>query len=81
MATIAKRLNFQADYLYFQNQSQFYKVPRQQSRLLIEFQNVWNNETKVFCPKTIAGKWECPTSWINVFDERYTGKLLRLGLG
>jgi len=23
------------------------------------------------CPKTSKGKWECPDTWINVFDSRY----------
>jgi hypothetical protein len=45
------------------------------------FQNQWNNVSQFFCPKTRAGKWECPEIWINVFDERYTGMRGREGEG
>jgi len=35
------------------------------------YKNVWNDQYKFFCPKTTSGEWDCPPTWINVFDERY----------
>jgi len=55
----AKALGFNQDYQIFLNASQNWK-------------NVFDPEYKFFCPKTTTGKWECPPTWINVFDDRYT---------
>jgi len=35
------------------------------------YKNVWNSDYKFFCPKTSSGTWECPPTWLNVFDDRY----------
>lgn len=58
LANYATALNFTSDAQMFYGRSQNYK-------------NVWNTQYKFFCPKTTAGKWECPETWINVFDGRY----------
>mmetsp|Transcript_8111 Transcript_8111/g.7289 ORF Transcript_8111/g.7289 Transcript_8111/m.7289 type:complete len:196 (+) Transcript_8111:227-814(+) len=55
---MAKLLNKTDDFEKFSNSSKNYK-------------NVWHPEKKFFCPKTSDGKWDCPETWVNVFDSRY----------
>jgi len=57
-ATMAKALGFEQDYNLFINASQ-------------NWRQVFNPEYKFFCPKTIAGVWQCPETWIDVFDSKY----------
>jgi predicted alpha-1,2-mannosidase len=58
LANYATALNLTSDAQMFYSRSKNYK-------------NVWNSQYKFFCPKTSSGKWECPETWLNVFDERY----------
>lgn len=59
LGQLANALNYSQDAKIFMNRSENWK-------------NVWNSDYQFFCPKDRNGKWECPPSWINVFDERYT---------
>jgi putative alpha-1,2-mannosidase len=39
--------------------------------LSMNWKNVWNSEYLFMCPKTSEGKWDCPETWLNIFDSRY----------
>jgi len=58
LSNMAQALGFKDDYNLYYSQSKGY-------------QNIWNKDEKIFCPKTIAGQFDCPPTWTNIFDERY----------
>jgi putative alpha-1,2-mannosidase len=35
------------------------------------YKNVWYNPEKHMCARLRDGTWNCPPTWLNVFDERY----------
>eukprot|EP01079_Euglenida_sp_SAG-EU17-18_P012221 gene12221-2230_t len=35
------------------------------------YRHVWDPSVKQMCPKTTAGKWDCPPTFLDVFDKRY----------
>jgi len=35
------------------------------------YKNVWNDEKKFFCAKDSNGTWDCPKTWLDVWDPRY----------
>jgi len=58
LANLALALGNKADYQIFLNRSMNYK-------------NVWNDDEKLFCPRSSTNKWDCPWLWTDVFDSRY----------
>eukprot|EP01125_Pyxidicula_operculata_P000675 TRINITY_DN10657_c0_g1_i1.p1 TRINITY_DN10657_c0_g1~~TRINITY_DN10657_c0_g1_i1.p1 ORF type:complete len:753 (+),score=147.90 TRINITY_DN10657_c0_g1_i1:14-2272(+) len=58
LANFAKAIGNNADAELFYNRSKNY-------------QNVFNPEYAFFCPKTSKGEWNCPETWIDIFDSRY----------
>jgi hypothetical protein len=76
VGNIALAMGIQADVATFENRSQNYKVLFFYCILLINnlpinIKNVWNADKQLFCPKNLTGEWNCPTVWIDVFDNRY----------
>lgn len=58
LSTMAKALGYNDDAVMFYNMSQGYK-------------KIFHPTYKFFCPKTSTGVWQCPVSWINIFDNNY----------
>jgi putative alpha-1,2-mannosidase len=75
IATIASELGYKEDAENFLQSSQNYHVflnSIEKKMRLFEFsQNIWNPSEKIMCGKGINGEWDCPNSWLNVFDYRY----------